>query len=202
MGFRGAKAVLAALAAGAISLAVPGFAYADQSANPGVPTVPASGSFAFTTANGILPTWASANLIIVGIDPGKAITTSASTSTSVTLPIVAKTGSANAAGGGFRITNTRTGKSVRCASPTIDTIARVVDCVLADGSTSRLFAISAVEEIRLLNGLGVRTTSFSGMDLRVNGIEMADYLNRELATNVFSPSVTFANGDLEVTRAR
>lgn len=202
MGHRGAKAALAALAAGTMFLASNGLASADQLTNPGVPTIPASGSFAFTTANGILPTWASANLVIVGIDPGKAITTSSSTSATVTLPIVAKTGSANAAGGGFRISNTRTGKSVRCSSPTIDTIARVVDCVLPDGSTSRLFAISAVDEIRLVNGAGVRTTSFTGMDLRVNGIEMADNLNRELSTNVFSPSVTFASGDLEVTRAR
>jgi len=201
-GRRHVVTVLAGLCAATLGLGAVSTASADPLANPSGPTVPATGSFAFITANGILPTWAYANLILVGVDPGRAVTTSGSTTATVTLPIVAKTGSANAAGGGFRITNTRTGRSVRCSSPTIDTTARVVDCVLADGSNARLFAIDSIDAVRIVTGNGSRTTTFDGMDLRVNGNEMADYLNRELGVNVFSPSVTFANATLDVTRAR
>ena len=194
--------VLAGLGAGFLAIGVVSPAQADSLANPGAPTVPASGAFEFVTANGILPTWAYANLTLVGVDPGKAVTTSGSTMATVTLPVVAKTGTANAAGGGFRITNSRTGKSVRCSSPTIDTAARVVDCVLADGTNARLFAIDSIDTVRIVSAASSRTTTFDGMDLRVNGIEVADYLNRELGVNVFSPSVTFANATLYVTRAR
>lgn len=194
--------VLTALLAWLPAIGVASIARADQLGNPGPPTVPATGTFEFVTANGILPTWSYANLVLVGVDPGKAVTTSGSTTATVTLPVVAKTGTANAAGGGFRISNTRTGKSVRCSSPTIDTAARVVDCVLADGSNARLFAIDSIDAVRIVGGAGTRTTTFDGMNLRVNGIEMADYLNRELSVNVFSPSVTFADATLDVTRAR
>ena len=193
---------LAAFALALLGISSASTAHADQLSNPGVPTVPATGTFAFTTANGILPTLSYANLVLTGIDPGRAVTATFNTSVTVTLPIVAKTGTANAAGGGFRITNTRTGASVRCSSPTVDTAARVVDCVLPDGSNARLFAISSIDEVRLVNGSTTRTTSFDGMALRVNGTAMADYLNKELSTNVFSASVTFANGSLDVTRAR
>lgn len=165
-------------------------------------TQAASGTFTFTTANGILPTWASAGLVISAVDPGRAITLGGNTSATVTLPIVAKTGTANAAAGGFRLTNTETAKTIRCSSPTIETTARVIDCVLNDGSNARLFAISSIDETRITTGVFTRTTVFEGMQIRVNGTAMADLLNDELSTNVFSPSVTFARGNLDVTRAR
>jgi hypothetical protein len=173
-----------------------------QGLGPAGPTQTASGSFTFTTANGILPTWASAGLVISAVDPGRAITMGGSTSATVTLPIVAKTGTANAAAGGFRITNTETAKTIRCSSPTIETTARVVDCVLNDGSNARLFAIGGIDETRITTGVFTRTTVFEGMQIRVNGTAMADLLNDELSTNVFSPSVTFARGNMDVTRAR
>ncbi len=107
-----------------------------------VETLPASGTFSFSTANGILPTWAAEDIVLIGVSPGSVVTTSTGTTARVSLPIVAKTGTANAAAGGFRLSNTVTGESVRCSNPVIDTRARVVDCVLADGTNADLFAIT------------------------------------------------------------
>ena len=72
-----------------------------------VPTIPASGSFAFTTANGILPTWTADDIAIIGVSPGSVTTASSALTARVTVPIIAKTGSANAAGGGFRFIASR-----------------------------------------------------------------------------------------------
>jgi hypothetical protein len=165
-------------------------------------TVPASGTFSFSTANGILPTWAQEDIILIGVSPGSVTTTTTGTTARVTLPIVAKTGSANAAAGGFRLTNTTTGVSVRCSSPTIDTIARVVDCVLADGTNASLFRISSIRSRSRVTGQSTVTAIYRGVQLRINGQAMADQLNKALGTYTFSPSVAVGIGDLVVTRDR
>jgi hypothetical protein len=165
-------------------------------------TVPASGSFRLTTANGILPTWAASDIVLVGVTPGYVATMSSGTSARVVLPIINKTGTANAAAGGFRISNTKTGESVRCSSPTIDTRARVVDCVLNDGTNADLFVITDIDSRSRFRGSSTVTTIFRGVELRINGLAMADMLNDTLDTTAFSPSVTFGTGDLVVTRDR
>jgi hypothetical protein len=165
-------------------------------------TIPATGTFSFTTANGILPTWEAEDMVLVGSAPASVTTTSTGTTARVRMPIVAKTGTANAAAGGFRMTNTETGDSVRCASPTIDTRARLVDCVLSDGSTADLFTITDIRSRTRVTGASTITTIFRGMTLRINGQEMADKLNEQLGVYTFSPYVTVGVGDLIVTRDR
>ena len=167
-----------------------------------VETLPASGTFSFSTANGILPTWSAEDIVLIGVSPGSVVTTSTGTTARVSLPIVAKTGTANAAAGGFRLSNTVTGESVRCSNPVIDTRARVVDCVLADGTNADLFIITSISSRSRWSGLSTMTTIFRGVRLRINGPEMADMLNEALSTYAFSPSVTIGTGDLIVTRDR
>ena len=166
------------------------------------PTIPASGTFSFTTGNGILPTWEAEDIVLVGVSPGSVVTTSTGTTARVSMPIVAKTGTANAAAGGFRLSNTETGASVRCSTPTIDTRARLVDCVLADGSNAAVFEIASIRSRTRVLGSSTVTTIFRGVTLRINGQEMADVLNEELSTYAFSPSVTIGSGDLIVSRDR
>ena len=165
-------------------------------------TLPASGTFSFSTANGILPTWSAEDIVLIGVSPGSVVTTSTGTTARVSLPIVAKTGTANAAAGGFRLSNTVTGESVRCSNPVIDTRARVVDCVLADGTNADLFIIPSISSRSRVAGSSTTTTIFRGVRLRINGPEMADMLNEALSTYAFSPSVTIGTGDLIVTRDR
>lgn len=165
-------------------------------------TLPASGTFSFSTANGILPTWAAEDIVLIGISPGSVVTTSTGTTARVSLPIVAKTGTANAAAGGFRLSNTVTGESLRCSNPVIDTRARLVDCVLADGTNAKVFTITAITSRSRVAGSSTITTIFRGVRLRINGQEMADTLNDALSTYAFSPSVTIGTGDLIVTRDR
>ena len=165
-------------------------------------TLPASGTFSFSTANGILPTWSAEDIVLIGVSPGSVVTTSTATTARVSLPIIAKTGTANAAAGGFRLANTTTGESVRCSNPTIDTRARVVDCVLADGTNAELFTITAIRSRSRVIGSSTITTIFRGVTMRINGQEMADMLNEQLDTYAFSTSVTIGTGDLIVTRDR
>ena len=165
-------------------------------------TVQASGSFRFSTGNGILPTWSTEDIVLIGVSPGSVVTTATGTTARVSLPIVAKTGTANAAAGGFRISNTTTGASVRCSTPTIDTRARVVDCVLNDGTNADLLVITDITSRSRVSGSSTVTTIFRGVELRINGQAMADMLNKELDTYAFSPSVTIGTGDLVVTRDR
>ena len=165
-------------------------------------TLPASGTFSFTTGNGILPTWAAEDIVIVGISPGSVITAASNLPARVSVPIIAKTGTANAAAGGFRLINTETGASVRCANPTIDTRARLVDCVLGPEENATLFRISAISSRSRVTGTSTITTIFRGVQLRINGQAQADYLNEVLETTAFSPYVTVGNGDLIVTRDR
>jgi hypothetical protein len=187
--------ILAALILAALA---PGLAVAAQA----VETTPASGTFSFTTGNGILPTWAAEDIVIVGVSPGSVVTASSNLTARVSLPIIAKTGTANAAAGGFRLINTRTGVNVRCSNPTIDTRARLVDCVLADGTNASIFAIKDIRTRSRVSGSSTITTIFRDVVLRINGQAQADILNKELDTTAFSPYVTVGTGDLIVTRDR
>lgn len=165
-------------------------------------TLEASGTFSFTTGNGILPTWTSESIVLVGISPGSVVTAASNLTARVFVPIIAKTGTANAAAGGFRLVNTETGVSVRCSNPTIDTRARLVDCVLADGSNAALFKITDIRTRSRVTGSSTTTTIFRGVQLKINGQQQADFLNDELATTAFSPYVIVGTGDLVVTRDR
>ena len=182
----------AALAcAGTIAASIPAQAYT---------TIPATGIFTFTTSPGIMPAWSSADIALVGISPGGVTTTTLDTSATVTLPIQAKTFTANATAGGFRFLHTRTNQSVRCQVPTIDTRARVVDCVLADGSNAEVFVITEIRSRTKINNDVAKSTLFTGIELRFANSAITDRLNRDLSTTVFSPSVKVAVGDLLVTR--
>lgn len=186
---------------GAVALACAGTLAATSPAQA-YDTNPASGIFTFTTAPGVLPAWDTANITLVGISPGGVTTTAFETSATVTLPIQAKTFTANATAGGFRFLNTRTNQSVRCQVPTIDTRARVVDCVLADGTNEQVFAITEIRSRTKINSDETLSTLFSGIELRFLDSDVVDRLNRDLSTTVFSESVKVATGDLLVTRAR
>ena len=165
-------------------------------------TIPATGTFEMTTAPGILPTWSRADIAIIGIAPGSVITSSQNTQARIDLPVVNKTGTANATAGGFRIVNTDTGASIRCFVPTIDTRARLIDCQSADGYNLAIFQITAIKERAKVNSDTSLTTIYQGMDIRILNSAMADRLNRELGTDVFSDSVLVAEGSLVVTRPR
>ena len=173
---------------------------------PAVPAsaeeVPAEGSFTFTTGPGILPAWDSAGISIVGVSPGSVITNTSANTARVILPLVAKAGTANAAAGGFRFLNTETGDSFRCSNPTIDTRARVIDCVLPSGYNSTVFAITDIEGRAKAKNDTTKTTIFQGMRIQIINREMANRLNDELDTNVFSTSVILADASLIVTRDR
>jgi len=164
--------------------------------------VPADGTFSFTTGPGILPAWDSAGISLVGVSPGSVITNTGTNIARVSLPIVAKSGTANAAAGGFRFINNETGEGFRCSTPTIDTRARVIDCVLPSGYNAAVFEISDIAERTKVNTDVTKTTIFQGMQLRIINREMAKRLNDELDTSVFSSSVVLGNGSLIVTRDR
>jgi len=164
--------------------------------------VPAEGAFTFTTGPGILPAWDSAGISLVGVSPGSVITNTGTNTARVNLPLVAKSGTANAAAGGFRFVNTETGDSFRCSNPTIDTRARVIDCVLPSGYNSTVFAITEIDERAKVNTDATKTTIFQGMRIQIINREMANRLNDELDTSVFSASVVLADASLIVTRAR
>jgi hypothetical protein len=164
--------------------------------------VPADGTFSFTTGPGILPAWDSAGISLVGVSPGSVITNTGTNIARVTLPLVAKSGTANAAAGGFRFINNETGEGFRCSTPTIDTRARVIDCVLPSGYNAAVFEISDIAERTKVNTDVTKTTIFQGMQLRIINREMAKRLNDELDTSVFSSSVVLGDGSLIVTRDR
>jgi len=164
--------------------------------------VPADGTFSFTTGPGILPAWDSAGISLVGVSPGSVITNTGTNIARVTLPLVAKSGTANAAAGGFRFINNETGEGFRCSNPTIDTRARVIDCVLPSGYNAAVFEISDIAERTKVNTDVTKTTIFQGMQLRIINREIAKRLNDELDTSVFSSSVVLGDGSLIVTRDR
>ena len=165
-------------------------------------TVPITGTFSFTTANGVLPTWEAADLVLIGVSPGSVVTTATGITARVALPLVAKTGTAYAAAGGFRISNTKTGVSVRCSTPTIDTAARLLDCILPNGDQESLFLIKDIDSRSKVWGTTTVTSIFRGVELRLNGQDAADLLNKALGVKSFSPSISIGTGDLIAARER
>ena len=188
------RTITAALAAAGLILAGSTAANANE--------LPATGTFTWTTAPGILPAWDTAGISLVGVSPGSVITNDLSRTARVTLPVVAKSSTANATAGGFRFVNTETGEQVRCSVPSVDTRARVVDCVLPSGYNAAIFEITAIESRTKLSTVTTRTTIFQDMQLRIINREMANRLNDDLDTTVFSSSVVIGNGALVVTRDR
>jgi len=164
--------------------------------------IPATGNFTFTTGPGILPAWDSAGVSLVGVSPGSVITNTLTNTARVNLPVISKSGTANATAGGFRFVNTETGESFRCSVPVVDTRARVIDCVLPSGYNAAVFEISTIDERTKVNTALTKTTIFQGMELRIINREMANRLNDELDTSVFSASVVLGSGSLIVARDR
>ena len=167
----------------------------------GADTVPAMGSFTMTTAPGILPAWSASNITIIGVAPASVTTSRFSSDATITMPLVAKNGTANASAGGFRVTNTESGDSFRCLIPVVDTRARVIDCLTDAGYNLTVFSIEEIDDRQTLTTSSTRTTIFEGMEIRLTA-SGASMLNRELDTTVFSTSVAVADGTLLVRRAR
>ena len=163
-------------------------------------TQDATGAFAMTTAPGILPALTSAGITFEAITPGSRTTSVTTATTRISLPVVAKTGTANATAGGFKFTNTKTRESISCFIPTIDTRARVIDCKLNTGFNDTMFLIETIESREFLGNSSIRTSAFTGMTIKVKSAMTAQTLNDTLDTTVFSSSVTFATGNLIVTR--
>ena len=195
---RPARLVTALIALGvALGMTIP----AAQAVPPGE-TVPITGTFSFTTGNGVLPTWETNDLVLIGVSPGSVVTTATGITARVQLPLVAKTGTAYAAAGGFRISNKDTGETVRCSTPTIDTAARLVDCVLPGGKNEQLFRISDIDSRSKVWGTTTVTSILRGVELRITDQDAADLLNEALSVNTFSPSITIGTGDLIAARPR
>ena len=193
---------LTVLAGLTITALASGLLAAPARALPPGETVPITGTFSFTTANGVVPTWESEDIALIGVMPASVVTTAAGITARVSLPLVAKTGTAYAAAGGFRLLNRDTGVSVRCSTPTIDTAARLVDCVLPDGSQEALLLISAIDSRSRVWGSTTVTSIFRGVEVRINGQKAADLLNEQLDVNTFSPSIVIGTGDLIASRPR
>lgn len=187
---------VATMAAGAL-LAAPGA----QAVPPGE-TIPITGTFSFSTANGVVPTWTADDIVLMGVSPGSVVTTATGITARLSLPLVAKTGTAYAAAGGFRLLNTETGATVRCSTPTIDTAALVVDCVLPGGDQEALLLIEDIDSRSRVWGTTTVTSIVRGITLRINGQEAADLLNKQLGVKSFSPSIVIGTGDLIASRPR
>jgi hypothetical protein len=163
-------------------------------------TQDATGAFAMTTAPGIQPALTSAGITFEAISPGTKTTSVSAATTRISLPVVAKTGTANATAGGFKFTNTKTRESISCFIPTIDTRARVIDCKLTTGFNDTVFLIDTINSRDFVSNGSIRTSVFTGMSIKVKSAMTAQTLNDTLDTTVFSSSVTFANANLIVTR--
>ena len=162
---------------------------------------PVTGTFTMTTAPGILPAWTSADITIAGITPGSVTTSRFATDAIIELPVVARAQTANATAGGFRISNTKTGASVRCLVPVIDTKARVIDCLTSAGYNSALFSIDSIASRESVTSPTSRTMGYQGLEIRLTPTG-ALTLNKELSSTVFSTSVRVGDGRLTVTRTR
>ena len=173
-----------------------------SAADPAPTAPPASGTFAFTTGPGILTTWAYNNIKVSGAAPATFVPKNNGTQADVTFPVVAHEKTAIFTGGSLRITNSKTGDFINCLNPAVDTLVRVVDCVMPDKTNKRLFAISNIATFRSLPTIYSVNQSFTGMDLKIASQDVADYMNLKLHTNTFSPSVVFATGELTVSYAR
>jgi hypothetical protein len=58
--------------------------------------------------------------------------------------------------------------------------------------------MAQIQSRTFVRGAYTTTAVYRGITLRVDGQTAADFLNDELSTNVFSPSVTVATGELAV----
>lgn len=192
------RSACAAVALGAVAT----LTATSATAVPPGETVPITGTFSFTTANGVLPTWSADDIVLIGVSPGSVVTTATGITARVQLPLVAKTGTAYAAAGGFRLANTETGASVRCSTPTIDTAALLVDCVLPGGKNEQLLRIEQIDSRSRVWGTTTVTSIFRGVELRITDQDAADLLNDALDVKSFSPSITIGTGDLIAARPR
>lgn len=164
-------------------------------------TLPATGSFTLNTAPGIVPAWEREDIVLTAISPATATDLSVTATTKLTMPVVAKTGSAVALSGGFRLTNTQTRETIRCMIPTVDTKALVLDCIVNVDENLQIFAIDKIRSRSSDVGFDSRTSQFTGMEFKVASLATADKMNKALSTSVFTPSVVIAVGDLTVTWA-
>ena len=196
----GAASLLTVTALAAVIAGPASMAQANDSLFDNPSTTTATGVFTFTTASGVLPAWDSAGITLTPVSPATSSTSLLAATTKISLPVVAKTGTANATAGGFRLTNTKTKESVRCFLPTIDTRARVIDCILDAGYNAALFTINGIEGREFFGNSSYRTSVFTGMSISITSPQFAEILNDALSTTVFSASVTVANADLTVTR--
>lgn len=165
-------------------------------------TIPATGTFTFTTAPGIVPAWERESIVLTAVTPASVTDLTVTATSRLTMPVVAKTGSANALSGGFRLTNTKTRESIRCLIPTLDTKARILDCVLDNAENGKIFTIETIGSRVSTTQDGLRTTEFTGMQFKVASSEVASTLNTKLSTTVFTTSVVIATGELEVSWVR
>ena len=191
---RGKTIVSTAVASAALilgSVLIPAAAHAE-------PT-PATGAFSFTTGPGILSTWAYNNLRVTTMLPTISISRNNGTQIASMFPVVAVERSANFTGGQIRITNTKTNDYINCMNPAVDVAVKVVDCVMADKTNKRLFAIAKIGAVKTLSSVYTTTNSYTGLDLKIADQATADWMNTKLKTNTFSPSVVFATGELTVT---
>jgi hypothetical protein len=168
-------------------------------------TIVATGELILTTSPGILPAWDAARIELTAIPPASLTELTTSAAQRLELPVVAKTGSANALSGGFRFTNTKTREVVNCLIPTIDTKARVLDCVTIGAgqvweTTKIFFEISKIKSWTAFNADGQRTSLLTGIEFKIPDDGTANFFNDKLSTTVFSTSVTIATGTLDVTR--
>ena len=74
--------------------------------------------------------------------------------------------------------------------------------MLPSGYNSAVFEISTIAERTKVNTTATKTTIFQGMELRIINREMANRLNDELDTSVFSDSVVLGSGSMIVSRPR
>ena len=161
--------------------------------------IPATGAFSFTTGPGILSTWAYNNLRVTTTLPTVSVARNNGTQITSVFPVVAKEKTANFTGGQIRITNTKTGDYINCLNPAVDVAVKVVDCVMADKTNKRVFAIAKIGSTKTLSSVYTTTNSYTGLDLKIVDQATADWMNAKLKTNTFSPSVVFATGELTVT---
>lgn len=193
------RAAFGAVASGALLIGAVSGTVAHAYTNPN--TVPATGSFALTTAPGIVPAWEREDIVLTAISPATGTDLSVAATTKLTMPVVAKTGSAVALSGGFRLTNTQTRETIRCMIPTVDTKALVLDCIVNVDENLQIFAIDKIRSRSSDVGFDSRTSQFTGMEFKVASLATADKMNKALSTSVFTPSVVIAVGDLNVSWA-
>jgi hypothetical protein len=189
----------AALASGSLLIGAVSGTVAHAYTNPN--TLPATGSFTLNTAPGIVPAWEREDIVLTAISPATATDLSVTATSKLTMHVVAKTGSAVALSGGFRLTNTQTRETIRCMIPTVDTKALVLDCIVNVDENLQIFAIDKIRSRSSDAGFDSRTSQFTGMEFKVASIATADKMNKALSTSVFTPSVVIAVGDLTVTWA-